>query len=256
MFSKEAVVAAQCTPFFLVQQLLVLWFPHHKAMGWKIACLHSKAFLFFYFICLFPTSTMATGLCLSCDNPWHLILFVFCLCMCVCVSASRMCYIWNPSAMLFLFVRACHWTTSSTPKKKKKKVKKAVLHNLRYDYCSVDGVAYVNMHSCRIQRCHFLARLQLLLLLGVDLNVHLFFLCFGIWVPTPQWPSGYTHRTMRTVAATGCFLGIAVFGQNTKKKKKIGIPESTNKAKQQSSLAGSLPLPLFNIFPKFAVQYA
>ena len=28
-----------------------------------------------------------------------------------------------------------------------------------------------------------------------------------------------THRTMRTVAATGCF-GIAVFGQNTKKKKK------------------------------------
>ena len=61
---------------------------------------------------------------------------------------------------------------------------------------------------------------------------------------------------MRTVAATGCFLGIAVFGQNTKKKKKIGIPESTNKAKQQSSLAGSLSLPLFNIFPKFAVQYA
>ena len=39
-------------------------------------------------------------------------------------------------------------------------------------------------------------------------------------------------------------------------KKKIGTPESTNKAKQQSSLAGSLSLPLFNIFPKFAVQYA
>ena len=82
-----------------------------------------------------------------------------------------------------------HVTEQPLPhqKKKKKKVKKAVLHNLRYDYCSVDGVAYVNMHSCRIHKdVIFLARLQLLLLLGVDLNVHLFFLCLGIWVPMPQ----------------------------------------------------------------------
>ena len=47
--------------------------------------------------------------------------------------------------MLFLFC-AC-MSLNNLFHTKKKKVKKAVLHNLRYDYCSVDGVAYVNMRD-------------------------------------------------------------------------------------------------------------
>ena len=96
----------------------------------------------------FPTSTMATGLCLSCDNPWHLILFVFCLCMCVCVCIPHVLYL---KSFSYAFSFCACMSLNNLFHTKKKKVKKAVLHNLRYDYCSA-GVAYVNMHSCRIHK--------------------------------------------------------------------------------------------------------
>ena len=85
--------------------------------------------------------------------------------------------------MLFLFVRACHSTTSS--KSPQKIVKKAVLHNLRYDYCSVDGVAYVNMYSCRIHKDVFFAKAAIAVAVGCRYKCALVFLCFGTWVTMP-----------------------------------------------------------------------
>ena len=105
------------------------------------------------------------------------------------------------------------------------------------------------------QRCHFLARLQLLLLLGVDLTVHLFFFVFrhlGAHATVTQWL--YTQDYADCCCYRLFSRYSSLWPKYKEEKKKIGTPESTNKAKQQSSLAGSLSLPLFNIFP--SLQYS
>ena len=71
--------------------------------------------------------------------------------VCVCVCLHPACVISEILQLCFFFL-CVHVTEQPLPHQNKKKVKKAVLHNLRYDYCSVDGVAYVNMHSCRIHK--------------------------------------------------------------------------------------------------------
>ena len=76
------------------------------------------------------------------------------VCVCVCVCLHPTCVISEilPLCFFFLCVHVTQQPLPHPPPPKKKELKKAVLHNLRYDYCSVDGVAYVNMHSCRIHK--------------------------------------------------------------------------------------------------------
>ena len=97
----------------------------------------------------FPQAPWLQGFVCRATIPGTLFCSFF-VCVCVCVCIPHVLYL-KSFSYAFSFC-ACMSLNNLFHTKIKKKVKKAVLHNLRYDYCSVDGVAYVNMHSCRIHK--------------------------------------------------------------------------------------------------------
>ena len=167
----------------------------------------------------FPQARWLQGFVCRATIPGTLFCSFF---VCVCVCIPHVLYL---KSFSYAFSFCACMSLNNLFHTKKKKVKKAVLHNLRYDYCSVDGVAYVNIHSCRVHKDVIFGKAAIAVAVGCGSKCALVFLVFrhlGAHATMTQWL--YT-QDYANCCGYRLFSRFSSLWPKYKEEKKIGTPE-------------------------------